>query len=154
MQDMKEEILRLIESMGVFSYSDKNQQISHTDWHLSDRFARPYFNIVRDSVLEVINKGSPIEAEELYINNMWFQQYNENDFHTWHVHADCLYSSVYYVELPPNTQTSFMIQGKEVQLDVEEGDYVVFPSCLKHTSKENKTDRRKTVISLNLNTIN
>ena len=151
MQDRKEELLRLIESMGVFSYSDKYQRISHTDWHLSSRFERPYFNIVKNAVLEVINKGSPITNEELYINNIWFQQYEANDFQDWHVHGDSLYSSVYYVELPPNTKTSFREQDKEIQLDVEEGDYVVFPSCLRHTSKENKSGMRKTIISMNLN---
>jgi uncharacterized protein YjlB len=153
MQDMKEEILNLIVSMGEFSFKDANQSLSNTDWHLNKDFPRVYSNIVSSAVLEVINKDNPITSEELYITNMWFQQYEANDFHGWHTHGDCMYSSAYYVELPAKTQTTFMIDGKEIQIDVEEGDYVVFPSCLKHSSTENKSGSRKTVLSLNLNTV-
>jgi len=153
MQDMREEILTLIESMGEFPYRNASQSLSHTDWHLGKDYYRPYLDVVAKIILETVNKNNPIMKDELSILNMWFQQYEDNDFHGWHTHGECMYSSAYYVELPAKTQTSFLIEGKEIQLDVEEGDYVVFPSCLKHSSKENKTGLRKTIISVNLNPI-
>jgi ectoine hydroxylase-related dioxygenase (phytanoyl-CoA dioxygenase family) len=47
----------------------------------------------------------------------------------------------------------FEYMGEEFQIDVKEGDYVVFPSMLKHCSKPNETQERKTIIALNINVL-
>lgn len=153
LKDMKDTILSLIESVEGLPFRDNCQSLSNTDWNLDNSHHRPYVDTVANAIIAEVNEGSPILPDELYIKNMWFQQYNADDFHDWHTHGDCMFSSVYYLELPDKTQTSFLIDGKEVQLDVEEGDFVVFPNCIPHCSKPNTTGERKTVIALNLNTV-
>lgn len=150
-EEAKDEIIKAIDSMERTSYVDDNQSLSNTDWTLPKSYFRPYIQTSASLILKSINEDNPITEEELYINNMWFQQYEENDFHTWHTHGECMYSSVYYVELPESTATTFRIGDEEVQLEVEEGDYVVFPSLLSHCSKPNTTGKRKTIISANIN---
>jgi uncharacterized protein YjlB len=152
MSDMKKDILKAISLMGTHSIFDDAQQISNSDWHLNSGLPRPYFDIVDNEIHKCLNE---IKKEEKYnktsITNFWFQQYNQGDYHGWHNHADCVYSSVYYVELPNQTSTTFESNGKEFKVDVEEGDYIVFPSIFRHCSKENKTSKTKTVISININ---
>jgi len=99
----------------------------------------------------LINKGNGIAYKSLYIQNFWHQQYEQGDYHGWHTHGDAIYSSVYYAELPEGSATTFRINGEERQFDVQEGDYIVFPSFIEHCSKPNNTGTRKTIVSLNLN---
>lgn len=151
MPDIKESVLSAIYSMGTHSIVDEDQQISNTDWHLNANTIRPYFDIVDTHINKCIDE---ITADTLYkkasINNFWFQQYNKGDYHGWHNHAGSTYSSVYYVELPDNTSTTFESNGKEFNIDVKEGDFIVFPSVLRHCSKANKTDETKTVVAMNI----
>ena len=151
MADLKEEILSAIDTMDKLEFRDNNQSISNTDWNLDGNIVRPYGKTVVNAVLEKVNTDNPIVPYPMVVNNFWFQQYEHNDWHGWHTHGDSVYSSVYYVELPERTQTTFIVNGESIQLDVEEGDFVVFPSFINHCSKPNKTNKRKTIISLNLN---
>ena len=153
--DNKEEILKAIESMGTHSLIDKTQQISNSDWQLNSNYPRQYYDIVRP----LVEKRFPeieekTKSNKIKIENYWFQQYNPGgDYHAWHHHGSSTYSSVFYVELPKGSSTTFDYMGDEFQVDVEEGQYLVFPSYLRHCSKPNKTKERKTIIALNLNII-
>jgi len=151
MPDIKDNVLESINSMGKHQYRNKEQKLSNSDWHLDRDFHRPYMDIVHP-FLDVFFKelSETFKSSKILTHNFWFQQYNENDYHSWHTHSECTYSSVYYVELPYKTATTFKSNGAEFQVEVEEGDYIVFPSCLEHCSKENKSNNRKTVISINL----
>ena len=156
MPDMKEEVLTAIESMGTHSLIDKGQQISNSDWHLNVNFVRPYYDMINSVIaekLDEVNKKIK-NTTPLVIANFWFQQYEQGDWHQWHFHGGCTFSSVYYVELPEKTSTTFEYMGNEFQVDVKEGDYIVFPSYLRHRSKPNNTGKRKTIIALNLNISN
>ena len=144
---VKKEILSAIESMGVNNKIDENQNIYNTDWHRSDEKNRPYFNLVQPIISKFLTELGSWE-----ILDVWFQQYKKDNFHSWHKHGNCMYSSVYYVELPEKgLNTTFRMNGEEFEIPVEEGDYIVFPSLIEHCSKQNPFDETKTSIAFNLN---
>ena len=93
-------------------------------------------------------------ASTLDISKVWFQQYTTNDFHGWHFHGQSSISLSYMLELnDPRYSTEFIdTERNEVfQLDVDEGDILVFPSYIIHRSPLLKSDRRKTSVAINVN---
>jgi len=92
------------------------------------------------------------EKYSLKIHNLqkakpWFHQYYQSSSFGWHQHNGH-WAIIYYVELPePKEATEFLDYGT---LPVEEGDLVFFPTFLNHRSPVIKSDKRKTIISCNL----
>ena len=143
-KDIKESLLDSIKSMGKYSIEAQGQKISNSDWHLDNNIYRPYFDII----FPIIEKH--INTLNLQVTRFWFQQYEKGDFHTSHAHANSNYSSVYFLELPNTSmKTSFK---DNIDIEVEEGDYIVFPAHFPHESKENPYNKRKTSIVFNLST--
>lgn len=152
--DIKQPILNAISSMGLHSNIDNNQSISNTDWHLNGNVYRPYFDYI-DPIIKNISKEIQLMLqipEQIQLINYWFQQYKKDDFHTWHIHGGCNFSCVYYVNLnDDNAKTTFrLLNGSEFTVDVKEGNILIFPSYLPHTSKSNNSDVVKTVIAFNI----
>ena len=84
---------------------------------------------------------------------MWFQQYFENDIHKWHTHKYTNFTCVYFVEMIENNQKTLIKNfGSDELIDynAEEGDIIIFPGLLSHSSPIIKTNNRKTIISFNL----
>lgn len=151
--DIKPRILEAIQAMGEFSYRSVQNSLSNTDWHLNANIIRPYFDIVRPNIAEHVEA---LRADRGYdtvsVGGVWFQQYKHGDFHDWHMHGDCTFSSVYYVDLAGGTpKTSFLYNGVEFDIEVSEGDIITFPSYLMHKSKVNTSKNIKTVIAFNSN---
>ena len=152
----KQSIMDGIKNMGIHSKIVDSQSISNTDWHLNSNIERSYYNFVSpimNNVCETINSKLNV-SEELNIFNYWFQQYKKKDFHTWHIHGGCNFSCVYYVDIDDNcSKTTFrLLDGSEFDVAVKEGDVLVFPSYMPHTSKPNKSNKTKTIISFNMGT--
>ena len=85
---------------------------------------------------------------------MWYQQYLEGDTHGWHIHGQH-YTGVYYLEFPEGSSKTeicspFSLNKK--QIDVKEGDFIVFPAHFIHRGLPNKT-MRKTIVSFNFDVI-
>jgi len=124
------------------------QRISKTDYYnytlkLYEDIMLPH---IEKHACEILER---VRGEAWQISRLWYQQYETGDFHSWHFHS-CGLSSVYYVELDDQaSRTSFLCQGKEFSLNVEEGHIITFPTYLSHQSKPNK-GKRKTVISFNM----
>jgi hypothetical protein len=90
------------------------------------------------------------------ITDAWFQQYEKNMAHGVHDHGEG-YSCVVYIEFDPKIHHSTIFvddDGRETNLDVEEGDMIFFDSSHKHKCPPNKTDKRRTICSFNLKSIN
>jgi len=72
--------------------------------------------------------------------------------HSWHTHGEN-FTGVYYVELnekSPKTQIVNPFDSHSVyELDVSEGDMVIFPSYTLHRAAKMTNDIRKTIISFN-----
>lgn len=152
-KELKPKILDAIGQMGTHSMFYQEQRISNSDWHLNPQTKRPYYEIVYPIIEKHIHslKTSLNMDYELIVTNYWFQQYEKKDCHPWHTHGACVFSSVYYVELPSDaSKTKFRMLGKEFELDVMEGDILTFPSFYEHCSAPNNSNKRKTIVSFNL----
>ena len=78
----------------------------------------------------------------------------EGDRHGWHIHGEH-YTGVYYLEYPKGcarTQICSPYDLKGRYIDVEEGDFIIFPSHWIHRSLPN-SKKRKTIISYNFSII-
>ena len=147
--DAKDSILKCIQAAGTYSVSDGTQSISNTDWHLANpnreywSHAIPFVGEHNEKLIEHYRlNGAQVE-------NFWFQQYEKGDYHNWHNHSGCCFSSVFYVELGDNApSTTFRWMGRSFEVPVQEGDILSFPSFVAHGSKANKGSR-KTIISYN-----
>ena len=148
--NIKQLILHQIDEMGKYSFRNNIQSISNTDWHLPPNAKRYYFNTFNTLFNKTNIKLSKVLNMELKLLNYWFQQYEYMDYHNWHVHGDCMFSNIYYLELPKeSSKTTFRIMKNEFEIDVKEGQILTFPSCFEHCSKPNFSNERKTVISYN-----
>jgi hypothetical protein len=150
---IKEKILDSIQEMGTYSFVNKEQSISNSDWHLGSDFNRLYAQYIEKVVLDVVefvNKKFNYE-EKLTARNYWFQQYEYGDWHFWHIHKHSLFSCSYFIDLSSdNPKTSFELFGEEFEVDVKEGMVLIFPSFLKHCSKPNKSKHKKTILAFNM----
>jgi predicted 2-oxoglutarate/Fe(II)-dependent dioxygenase YbiX len=85
---------------------------------------------------------------------MWYQQYIQNDTHTWHIHGEN-YTGVYYLELPKDSPKTELIDqldlNKKISIEAIEGDVIIFPSFIIHRSPKITNNLKKTIISFNLN---
>lgn len=145
-------ILQDIKSLGVNRLEDSNERISNTDWHIGSKVFRNYFRHVEFEFYNVLGAvAKELDYPDgLGIKNYWFQQYNKNDEHKWHVHPESMFSSVYYVDLPDDaSRTTFRIFGEEFEVSVKEGQILSFPSCFLHCSKPSQSDKVKTIIAFN-----
>ena len=87
-------------------------------------------------------------AKHISIDHMWFQRYLNKDHHDWHIHPLCHFSLVYFLELPDN---SIGTKFNDYEVIVNEGDLLIFPAFIPHTSPINNTNTQKTVIAANSN---
>lgn len=155
-KDIKESLLNNIAEMGTHSLiAPKNnygQSIANSDWHLAETVKRPYYSIISpiiDSVCDSL-KIKYKYTSDIELETFWFQQYKTGDFHTWHNHSG-LFSCVYYVDISDKTpKTSFNILGEDIEINVNEGDILVFPTFIPHQSKPNLDTKTKTIIAFNL----
>lgn len=151
--EIKPLVISAIDSMGTYSYKNKQQVISHTDWHLSANFNRPYYDLVIPSIADIITKVNDFYKypEPLQLDNYWFQKYEKGDSHGWHTHPKSLLNAVYFLSLPKGSlSTTFKLLDEEFSIDVKEGQVLVFPAVYQHCSKPNKSDAAKIVIAFNL----
>jgi hypothetical protein len=154
--DIKQALLDKITSMGIYSLIDKNQSISNTDYHLNESmyYNRQYTKLFAPILSSNFNKLKNYfkMTEDIIQGKLWFQQYKKLDYHNWHIHPWSNLSGVYYLDLPNGaSKTTFRIGETEFQVDVSEGDILIWPAWIPHTSKPNQSEHTKTVIAFNLN---
>ena len=115
-----------------------------------------YFPILEQSAeslwKEICNK---YWVKDFTITGCWFQQYINNSWHGWHLHGNASISMSYLLELPERKFSTEFIdieRNTTFQVDVEEGDVIIFPSYVIHRSPIiTDSDIRKTTIAINLN---
>ena len=130
------------------TYSDN---ISKLDWNVCDDFTRPWVSTFLPIFSEAIKKVI-VSMGYNFINlyEMWYQQYLEGDTHGWHIHGKH-FTGVYYLEFPKGcskTEICSPFSLKPKQIDVDEGDFIIFPAHYIHRGLPNK-DLRKTIVSFN-----
>jgi hypothetical protein len=151
--DIKNNLINLINKIPINKIDVKTENISHTDWNLPNDCNREYVDFFRKIIKPYIEKISLfLNTKDYRVHNFWFQKYKNQDFHNWHIHPDCNFSNVYYLNLPEkNMRTKiFNIVDKSFSyLDVTEGDLITFPSFLHHKSEANKNNQDKIIIAFN-----
>tara|TARA_R100001509_G_scaffold164291_1_gene141323 strand:+ start:905 stop:1462 length:558 start_codon:yes stop_codon:yes gene_type:complete len=157
-KSIKDKLLQKIKTQNSKSFVKKqdgiNDNIHKLDWNSHSDFTRPWVKFFlpyfEESIAEIINK---LKFKEVLLHGIWFQQYDKNGTHGWHTHGNN-FTGVYYLDLPkdsPATQIcNPMNQEEVIDLNVKEGDIIIFPSFVVHRAPYNKSNSTKTIISFNL----
>ena len=154
---MKEELLSKIsettyDDVNITSeyYSDQHM----SDWSRSLDFDREWVKCIMPRLGEHFDTcANDLNYQVCYTKEIWFQQYNKNNTHGWHIHGRT-YTGVYYLEFPDGSpKTELIDQGdtnQKIVVDAKEGDIIIFPSFIIHRAPKVTNDNRKTIISFNL----
>lgn len=152
---IKNKVLSLIgetdDEKYVLNDSYYGDSISKLDWNRCDDMNRDWVKSILPSLSkEIIEMMSDQAYTSLKLSEIWYQQYEENDKHGWHIHGEH-FTGVYYLEYPPSCSKTricspFDLRSKD--LDVVEGDIIIFPSHWIHSGLPNGKER-KTIISFN-----
>jgi len=150
----KKIILDLISKIPSTKMSTEWENINNTDWELPKDYKREYLDYFYKHIRGLLDNITHYMGMTRYeITAGWYQQYYKNNFHNWHVHPNCHFTNVFFLELPDvkyKTQI-YNSNGEIIKVDAKEGDVITFPAYLNHRSDIIETENRKTVISFNLN---
>lgn len=132
------------------NYDDETDELGRFPW---TPYMQQYMENAQDAILTTIE--TTYNTNEAEIDNYWFQQYTRNLTHGWHYHWSCLFHAIYYLELPKGTPPTMcrLPGGFEYTPNVKEGDILIMPSTICHCSPKNKSDKRKTIIAVNIDMI-
>lgn len=128
--------------------------ISRADWHDARNFKREWVQFITEHlkypVLEIYKE---LGYDGYTLHDIWFQQYYKNSEHGWHTHS-ANFTNVYYLELPTGSPKTKIVnpynQTDVIEVEVEEGDILVFPSFVIHKAPPNNSNQSKTIISYNI----
>ena len=151
-ENNKQKFLNLIEKIPESSL----EGISKTDWNLPRDFKREYLDYFYEVFRPYMNEmATKLKCKNWNIGNGWFQIYDKNDKHTWHIHQQCNYTNVYFLHLPNNSIKThiydLMTDTMVDDLEVKEGQVLTLPSNYIHRSPTNNTNDKKVIISFNSN---
>lgn len=154
---VKQTLLNLINQSNFQSCIDPGCEtnITKTDWYLSKDFNREWVNFFAENFTEtILQMFNEVGYDGYTLHDIWFQQYKQNSGHGWHIHSEN-FTNVYYLELPKNAPTTKLVnpynQRDIIEIDVKEGDIIVFPSYVIHKGPANLCNEQKTIISYNIN---
>jgi hypothetical protein len=146
---LKNKLLKLIDKMP----NKSADTVSKTDFNLSENYPKFYremfYKMINPYLLKTMDF---LKAKTFIMHNLWFQQYKKNSKHGWHVHPGANYTSIYYLELPEKDKKTIIfdvVSNKFIDIDIEEGDLIMFPAYLHHGSPLIDSNKRKTIISFN-----
>lgn len=155
---IKKTVLQLIEESDsdTFKYKDSfyNDSIKKLDWNNSKTIDRPWVKILYPFIQKHFNKcAKKLGFENCYIRSLWFQQYEKYNLHHWHTHEQN-YTGVYYLELPKLSPLTELVDPCNIKnkfkIKAQEGDIVIFPSFIIHSSGKILNNFQKTIVSFNL----
>jgi hypothetical protein len=151
--EVKSELLQLIEETPSGPYKTNAEDIGNSDWITAPEIERPYYSKMIETLMPYMLKfKDEMQADRITWDNFWFQQYESNEWHGWHIHPKSMYGMVYYLELPKESPPTNLMVNKEVLVpEAKEGDILFFPSILFHTSPKNTGSGRKTALVMNIN---
>ena len=158
-ESIKSDLMDLINESDARRIKDDNYawslDITRCDYddHM-DGSPRKWVDFVRPHLVPIIKEiHEELGFKTLDVHKIWFQQYDTDSVHGWHMHTQCQWTSVYYVDLPegtPQTEILNPFTQNDVQtLEVKEGDVIMFPSYVIHQAPTNKGVDTKTIISWN-----
>ena len=139
---------------------------------LSDQMSAGYkfFLQVQPYIHDVFKSyGWVYSPKKIKCSGMWAIINKKGNFNTEHIHPNSNLSAAYYVKAPKNCgdfkvftpnainrdkypprETPTELNRVVAQLEVHEGDLLIFPSHLPHSVLPNETDEDRMVVSFNL----
>ncbi len=100
------------------------------------------------------------DQRKVSFTDMWFQTAYKGDSHGCHNHGHSGWSSVLYVEFDPRVHTATTFYSpfnnpwsgtlETFCPPVKEGDMIIFPATITHEAMPNKSDKKRTIVSYNL----
>ena len=148
----KDLLLKQIEETSYKSINNSEESITKTDYHIKEtqrEWVKTFTSNTQNTLKDILNT---LQFQSANFPSVWFQQYTTNDFHAFHHHPMSNYSGIYYLELTDNTYTQILINNKIKDIQVSEGDIVVFPSQVQHRCPKIQSNTRRTIISFNFDT--
>lgn len=150
----KSSLLNDLNLMPEQTRTTDGESIYKQDWTLPESYDKKYLKTFHYMISPYMDKlSSDMYCRSWKIYNTWFQQYIENDMHSWHVHTGANFTNVYFLELPDNSIATELFDPytkKILKIDsVKEGDLLTFSGCYIHRGPKNTTNKRKTIISFN-----
>ena len=152
----KNKLLDLINKSDSVKSKTKTSTIEETDYfNQKTNIYKSYYISLILNHLDDFNKRYYSEENPIFglkIENTWYQKYIKNDTHSWHHHlgGNASFSSVLYVNLPNDApSTYFKCNGKVIETNFKEGDFIMFPSSMLHSSPVSKSEKSKVIISSN-----
>jgi hypothetical protein len=157
--ELKSQLLNLINTqfnVNRLVDDDDNTDISRCDWRFNQDQNRKWTQVLlKDLSFYLSDLINELGYKSFTIRELWFQQYDHNSQHSWHVHG-CNWTNVYFLDLPEGTPKTQLIspfdQTTPMEFDVKEGDILTFPSFVIHRAPTNISNTRKTIISWNMDT--
>lgn len=147
---------------SLMSYFDKEEfmkenfekdNITKVDFNKAKDFKRPWVKLILDDFHKHLLKfANHMGFQKCFIYQLWFQQYNKQGTHSWHVHGHN-YTGVYYVNFNENCAKTRIIDPVTEEMrdiDAKEGDVVIFPSTVVHRALVQEIDFPKVIISFNI----
>lgn len=158
-QEIKKELLSLLDNAPFKSPNEPQAEtnITKSDWCYSQDFQREWVKYISTPLMEhMLEVYKDLGYDGFTVHELWFQQYLNNSGHGWHTHSSN-FTNVYYVEMSSDAPKTKLVnpynQTDIIELDVEEGDIVVFPSFVIHKGPQNISTSRKTILSYNTNIV-
>ena len=131
----------------------------HTDF-TQGNYIDDVCNILNDDIVRFCYE---FKLQDVRIKRVWFQRYNDGQFHQPHNHGPRGWSCILYVKFDPTVHeaTRFIapfydLLGNPIAYtpEVKEGTILFFPSMLLHYVSPTKTDKTRVILSFNLEEVN
>ena len=161
-------------------YEKDNKGIQRSNrggWH-SENFKLSEPNSIQQKFAQEVQKyilnafqnmGWSIKNKNIRLKEMWAIINKKSNFNVIHTHANCYLSAAYYVKAPKNCGKFFVehpniakryshpeisnrneLNGEVAEIDISEGDLLLFPGYLPHKVGKNESDNDRIVISFNV----
>ena len=154
-EDIKNKILNILDSTDGDFLDEEDFKISKLDHKDHENYEKPYFKYFADVLKPYLTDMTKhLNCTKCEISSVWYQQYQPNDIHNWHLHPRTTWQAVYYLEMNGEkleTEIYDMYEKKVVKVvELKEGDLFVFPGNLIHRAPKNISNNRKSILAFNL----
>ena len=149
----KSNLIKLLDNTKTNSLITDKEKISKTDFNLKlqdKKYVNYFLNNISKNFLKDLS--IKLNISKFRISKIWYQTYKRGDFHDWHVHPDCHFTNVFFINLPSlKLKTQIMDINKYIiKTNIKEGDIITFPAYLNHRSIKNIFKKDKIIMSFNL----
>lgn len=162
---VSEDTIKFIKDISYTKHKDANVRLSKDAHILQNIKLKELKDVIWSNFSNYINNVIEVE-NDFYMCNSWCTFQKTNEFHPAHVHANAIFSSVYYLQTD-NTNLQFESNTSKIQegfafeykvkafnyfnsakwsLPVNQGDLLIFPGELSHKTFPYKGNKERIVI--------